>query len=61
VFALVAERIDASLPSGPNWHQDLLRQKSDLVRRAILAQAEQFTLGDLAAQVPVASPTSGRD
>ena len=30
--------------------------KSDLVRRAVLAQVEQFTLGDLAAQVPVASP-----
>src|SRR5665648_20984 len=30
--------------------------KSDLVRRAVLAQVEQFTLGDLAAQVPAASP-----
>lgn len=30
--------------------------KSDLVRQAILIQAEQFTLGDLAAQLPVASP-----
>ena len=26
IFTLVAERIDASLPGGPNWHQDLLRQ-----------------------------------
>jgi len=26
IFTLVAERIDGSLPSGPNWHQDLLRQ-----------------------------------
>lgn len=26
IFALVAERIDGSLPSGPNGHQDLLRQ-----------------------------------
>jgi hypothetical protein len=26
IFALVAERIDGSLPSGPNWHQELLRQ-----------------------------------
>ena len=26
VFTLVAERIDGSLPHGPNWHQDLLRQ-----------------------------------
>lgn len=30
--------------------------KSDLVRQTILNQVEQFTLGDLAAQVPVASP-----
>ena len=30
--------------------------KSDLVRQAVLAQVEQFTLGDLAAQVPVAGP-----
>lgn len=30
--------------------------KSDLVRQTILTQVEQFTLGDLAAQVPVASP-----
>jgi len=26
VFTLIAERIDASSPTGPNWHQDLLRQ-----------------------------------
>jgi len=26
IFTLVAERIDDSLPNGPNWHQDLLRQ-----------------------------------
>ncbi|MBU2604029.1 MAG: hypothetical protein KKA32_18005 [Actinobacteria bacterium] len=26
IFALIAERIDGSLPSGPSWHQDLLRQ-----------------------------------
>jgi hypothetical protein len=40
VFALVAERIDASLPSGPNWHQDLLRQMTaELpgVRAAVLS------------------------
>ncbi len=30
--------------------------KSDLIRQVVLAQAEQFTLGDLAAQVPAASP-----
>ena len=30
--------------------------KSDLVRQTILTQVEQFTLGDLVAQVPVASP-----
>jgi Fic family protein len=30
--------------------------KSDLVRQVILAQVEQFTLGDLAAQLPMASP-----
>ena len=30
--------------------------KSDLVRKTILAQVEQFTLGDLAAQLPAASP-----
>ena len=26
VFTVVAERVDGSLPSGANWHQDLLRQ-----------------------------------
>jgi hypothetical protein len=30
--------------------------KSDLVRQTVLAQLEQFTLGDLAAQLPAASP-----
>ena len=30
--------------------------KSDLVRQAVLAQVEQFTLADLAAQLPTASP-----
>lgn len=30
--------------------------KSDLVRRTILGQVEQFTLGDLSAQLPSASP-----
>lgn len=30
--------------------------KSNLVRQTILAQLEQFTLGDLAAQLPTASP-----
>jgi Fic family protein len=30
--------------------------KSDLVRQTVLAQVEQFTLGDLAAQLPSASP-----
>jgi len=30
--------------------------KSDLVRQTILTQVEQFTLGDLAAQLPAASP-----
>jgi Fic family protein len=30
--------------------------KSDLVRRTILSQVEQFTLGDLSAQLPSASP-----
>lgn len=30
--------------------------KGDLVRQTILTQVEQFTLGDLVAQVPVASP-----
>jgi hypothetical protein len=29
--------------------------KSDLVRQTVLAQVEQFTLGDLAAQLPSAS------
>jgi hypothetical protein len=29
--------------------------KSDLVRQTVLAQLEQFTLGDLAAQLPSAS------
>ncbi len=32
-----------------------LTAKSDLVRQTILMQVEQFTLGDLAAQVPSAS------
>jgi hypothetical protein len=26
VFTIIAERVDDTLPSGPNWHQDLLRQ-----------------------------------
>ncbi|MHB0981631.1 MAG: ribonuclease toxin HepT-like protein [Thermoleophilia bacterium] len=26
IFALIAERVDGSLPGGPNWRQDLLRQ-----------------------------------
>jgi len=30
--------------------------KSDLVRQTVLAQVEHFTLGDLAAQLPAASP-----
>lgn len=30
--------------------------KSDLVRQTVLAQVEQFTLGDLTAQLPTASP-----
>ena len=30
--------------------------KSNLVRQTVLAQVEQFTLGDLAAQLPSASP-----
>jgi prophage maintenance system killer protein/REP element-mobilizing transposase RayT len=30
--------------------------KSDLVRQTVLAQLEQFTLGDLATQLPAASP-----
>jgi len=30
--------------------------KSDLIRQTVLAQVEQFTLGDLAAQLPAVSP-----
>jgi hypothetical protein len=30
--------------------------KSDLVRQTVLAQAEWFTLADMAAQLPAASP-----
>jgi len=30
--------------------------KSDLIRQTVLAQVEQFTLGDLAAQMPAVSP-----
>ena len=30
--------------------------KSDLVRQTVLAQVEQFTLADLSAQLPSASP-----
>jgi hypothetical protein len=40
VFTLIAERIDASLPSGPNWDQDLLRQMTTEmpgVRAAVLS------------------------
>ncbi len=40
IFTLVAERIDASLPGGPNWHQDLLRQMTAEmpgVRAAVLS------------------------
>ena len=40
IFTLVAQRIDASLPGGPNWHQDLLRQMTAEipgVRAAVLS------------------------
>jgi len=40
VFTLVTERIDGSLPSGPTWHQDLLRQMTAEmpgVRAAVLS------------------------
>lgn len=40
IFTLVAERVDGSLPSGPNWHQDLLRQMTvelPEVRAAVLS------------------------
>lgn len=40
VFTLVAQRIDASLPGGSNWHQDLLRQMTAEmpgVRAAVLS------------------------
>jgi Fic family protein len=48
-----------------NAYKDFARQvetgggrpaKSDLVRQAVLAQVEQFTLADLTAQLPTASP-----
>ena len=44
VFTLVAERVDGSLPGGPNWGQDLLRQMTAEmpgVRTAVLS-AELF-------------------
>ena len=40
IFTLIAERIDGSLPIGPNWHQDLLRQMTAEmpgVRAAVLS------------------------
>ena len=40
IFTLVAERIDASLPAGPRWHQDLLHQMTAEmpgVRAAVLS------------------------
>jgi len=40
IFTLVAERIDGSLPGGPNWHLDLLRQMTTEmpgVRAAVLS------------------------
>jgi len=40
IFTVVAQRIDASLPGGPNWRQDLLRQMTAEmpgVRAAVLA------------------------
>lgn len=40
VFTLIAERIDLSLPDGPSWHQDLLRQMTTElpgVRAAVLS------------------------
>ena len=40
IFTLVAQRIDASLPDGPNWHRDLLRQMTAEmpgVRAAVLS------------------------
>ena len=43
-MTLVAERIDGSLPSGPNWHQDLLRQMTAEVPgvRAAIVSTDLF-------------------
>ena len=44
ILTLVAERIDGSLPSGPNWHQDLLRQMTAEVPgvRAAIVSTDLF-------------------
>jgi hypothetical protein len=44
VFVFIGERIDGSLPSGPTWHQDLLRQMTaELPRvRAAVVDADLF-------------------
>jgi hypothetical protein len=42
LFVIVAERIDESMPSGANWHQELLQQMSAEmpgVRPAVISRA----------------------
>ena len=42
VFELIAKRIDGSLPSGDNWHQELLKQMTidiKMVRPPVISQS----------------------
>ena len=50
LFVIVAERIDESMPSGANWHQELLQQMSAelpgvrpaVISRTLAADLERF-------------------
>lgn len=50
LFVIVAERIDGSMPSGANWHQELLQQMSAelpgvrpaVISRTLAADLERF-------------------
>ncbi len=49
IFEDIAREVEASVPSGPDWHQDLLLQMSAevaAVRPAVITQETRQCLGD---------------
>lgn len=49
IFEDIAREVEASVPSGPDWHQDLLLQMSAevaAVRPAVITQETRHCLGD---------------